>query len=322
MMEVIIIASLAAGIYLATWKEMAGFYAERAAEISVWTEGFRGSSEADIKAAAGRSGLRGEVNDHIRLLLQVTMGMGTGRSVKAFWMLSAVPGAVIFIMLIEKISLYLALSAALLAAGLPYGLLCLRLQKLRIDSSREGEILITELLNNYKISYFNMQQAIEETARTIEEAPNSKKLLFNLSRGLNTAAGNRRISTLLREFRLSLNTSWGNILASNMYFALASGTEVTEALTDLADTVKRARKVDEYARRENNEAHLILRYLAPLSYLLTAAGGIWYFGLTPEKFLYYQFRTEVGLTWFTISAVLYGTGLLLNGWLSKTKLDF
>ena len=51
MTEVIIIALLAAGIYLATWKEMAGFYAERAAEISVWTEGFRGSSEADIKAA-------------------------------------------------------------------------------------------------------------------------------------------------------------------------------------------------------------------------------------------------------------------------------
>lgn len=315
MTELVIIVLLGAGIFLATWKEMAVFYEERILSVSRWADGFKGSSDSVPKS-------ENALGSHIRLLLQVTMGMGTDRSVKAFWVLSAVPGAVIFFILIEKISLHLAVSAALLTAGMPYGLLRLKLQKLRIDSSREGEILVTELLNNYKICYFNMQQAIEETARTIEEAPNSKKLLFNLSRGLNTAAGGRRINMLLREFRLSLNTSWGNILAANMYFALASGIEVTEALTDLADTVKRARKVDEYARRENNEANLILRYLAPLSYFLTVAGGIWYFGLTPEKFLFYQFGTEVGLTWFTVSAVIYGTGLLLNGWLTKTKLDF
>ena len=166
-----------------------------------------------------------------------------------------------------------------------------------------------------------MQQAIEVTARVIEEAPNSRKLLFNLSRGLNTAGDGDRISRLLNEFRMSLNTSWGNILTNNMYFALVSGMEVTEALSDLAETIKRARKVDEYARRENNEAGLILKYLVPVSYFLTAAGGIGYFGLTPEKFLHYQFGTEVGLTWFTVSSVIYGAGLLLNGWLTRTKLD-
>lgn len=263
-----------------------------------------------------------EVNEHIRTLLQVTLGRGTDRMLKIFWCGSLIPGAAVFFSLAQKIPFALTVCAVLLTAGLPYGLLRLKLQKLRINSSREGEILITELLNNYKICFFNMQQAIEETARTIEDAPNSKRLLFNLSRGLNTAGGSRRINLLLKEFRLSINTSWGNILSNNMYFALASGLEVTEALSDLADTIKSARKIDEYARRENNEAGMMLRYLAPLSYFLTVAGGIWYFGLTPEKFIYYQFRTEVGLTWFTISSVVYGAGLLLNGWLTKTKLDF
>jgi len=322
MTELIIIGMLGAGIFLATLKEMDEFYSDRVQGVVRWRETFRGNGDTSGEHNGGTFGGKDVVNDHIRLLLQVTLGLGADRSVRAFWVISGVPGAAIFILLIKKIPFALTVCAALLAAGLPYGLLHLRLQKLRVRSSREGEILITELLNNYKICFFNMQQAVEETARTIEDAPNSKRILFNLSRGLNTAADSRRIKHLLREFRLSLNTSWGNILAGNMYFALASGIEVTEALTDLAETVKRARKVDEYARRENNEAQLMLRYLAPVSYFLTAAGGIWYFGLTPEKFLYYQFGTEVGLTWFTISSVIYGTGLLINGWLTKTKLDF
>ena len=179
---------------------------------------------------------------------------------------------------------------------------------------------MTELLENYKIHYCNMRQAIEQTASSIEEAPNSRRLLLNLTKGLNTAEKDR-IGSLLREFRLSINTSWGNILASNMGFALMSGVEVSEALADLADTVKRARRVDEFARRENNEAALILKYLAPVSYVLTAAAGVAFFGLSPEKFLYYQFKTEAGLTWFTISLIIYVAGVLLNACLSSAKLD-
>ena len=316
MIGVIMTILMGTGIFLATWNEMEVFYSERAGEVRNWLKGFTTEAKpAEVQRTKMPAGA------HLRLLLQITLGMGTERSLKAFWLLSVLPGAAVFIILFSKIPFALTVMAALLITGMPYGLLRLKLQKLRIESSREGEILLTELLNNYKICYFNMQQAIEETARTIEEAPNSRKLLFNLSKGLNTAGSGEHISRLLDEFRLSLNTSWGNILTNNMYFALVSGMEVTEALGDLAETIKQARKVDEYARRENNEAGLILKYLAPVSYFLTVAGGIGYFGLTPEKFLLYQFRTEVGLTWFTISAVIYGAGLLANGYLTKTKLD-
>ncbi|MBQ4649775.1 MAG: hypothetical protein IJB73_03630 [Firmicutes bacterium] len=316
MIEFIIIILVGAGIFLATWNEMETFYEERAGEVRNWLDSFRSGPEPVHVESTGM-----HAGAHLRLLLQITLGMGTERSLKAFWLLTVLPGAAVLLTLFRKIPFALAVLAALLTAGLPYGLLRLKLQRLRIESSREGEILLTELLNNYKICYFNMQQAIEVTARVIEEAPNSRKLLFNLSRGLNTAGDGDRISRLLNEFRMSLNTSWGNILTNNMYFALVSGMEVTEALSDLAETIKRARKVDEYARRENNEAGLILKYLVPVSYFLTAAGGIGYFGLTPEKFLHYQFGTEVGLTWFTISGVIYGAGLLANGWLTRTKLD-
>ena len=319
MIELILIAAMGAGIFIATLEEMEAFYEYAVAGIFRWLNGF--TTNTDTINIVKKESKKNPGIEHVRILLQITLGVGTERGMKAFWLLTILPCAAVLLYLIDKIPLTIATGAAALTACMPYGLLRLRLQRMRVESSREGEILLTELLNNYKINYKNMQHAIENTAKSIEDAPNSRKLLCNLSKGLNTAGSNKRIYELLNEFRLSIKTSWANILVDNMYFALVSGMEVTEALTDLTETIKQARKVDEYARRENTEAGLILKYLAPVSYFMTVAGGIWYFGLTPEKFLLYQFRTEAGLTWFTISSVIYGTGLLANGYLTKTKLD-
>lgn len=320
MAEILLLLLLLAGITVLSWDFLKALASKCREGLERWFLEFKEEKEAGQAGKRDSGTLWSGVYEHIRLLLQITLGMGTDRSIKAFVAVSLIPAAILSVFLIGKIPGKLAAAAALSGGFLPYALLRLRLQKIRVESSREGEILITELLENYKIKYCNMQQAIEATAVSIEEAPNSKRILFNLARGLNTAERSR-IAGLLNEFRLSINTSWGNILASNMGFALTSGVEVTEALTDLADTVKRARRVNEFARRENNEAAMILKYLAPAAYFLTVAGAIKLFGLSPEKFFYYQFRTEAGLTWFTISLIIYVAGVLLNACLSSTKLD-
>ena len=320
MMEILLLVLLAAGFIIIMWDsvtELAFLCRER---LKRWSIGFREESKDQRQIKKSKGMLEGRLYDHICFLLQITLGMGTARSIRAFASASFILAGGTLFSLFGKVPLPLSAGAAICTGLMPYRLLRLRLQKLRVNSSREGEILITELLENYKIEYFNMQQAIEKTASTIEDAPNSKRLLLNLAKGLNTAEKDR-IGNLLREFRLSINTSWGNILTTNMSFALTSGVEVTEALTDLADTIKQARRVNEFARRENNEAAMILKYLAPLTYLLTAAGGIKLFGITAEKFFYYQFETEAGLTWFTISIIIYAAGCLLNTCLSYAKLD-
>ena len=195
------------------------------------------------------------------------------------------------------------------------------MEKMRIKSSHEGEILLTELTNNYKINYYNMKEAIDKTALTIRDAPGSRKILTNLSRGLDRAGTERSISRLLEEFRLSINTSWSNTLKNLMFFSLVHGIRVDEALEDLSETLKSARKVEEYSKRENNESVMILKYLVPLTYLMTAIGGIKIFGLGTEKFLHYQFETEVGATWITILSVVYIISYMVNSFLSQNKLD-
>ena len=259
--------------------------------------------------------------EHIKTLLRVTLGKGNDAALRMFFFLSASPGIVVFALLSGKIAAPLCFGAVGFALLLPYALLRVKLQFIRVESSREGEILITELLENYKIHYFNMQRAIEASVADMEEAPNSRRLLFHLSKGINSAGSNEDLKRILDEFRLSINTSWSGILAANMYFALSSGIEVTNALTDLAGSVEMARKINEYARRENNEAKLMLKYLAPICYGLTAIGGIAFFNLSWKKFFIYQFQTTAGLTWFVLSVILYISGIMLFAYLSRGKLD-
>lgn len=259
--------------------------------------------------------------ESVKRLLQVTFALNSKTAFWGFWAASTVLPAVFLAGMITRAPIGTVVCAALFIAALPTIILLVRLQALRAASSKEGEILLTELLDNYKINYFNMQQAVEVTALSIEEAPNCKRLLFNLSKGLNRAAGSSEIKGFLQDFRFAIGTSWAGVLADNIYFALVSGVKVTAAMEDLIKTVSKAKEVEEYARRENNEATLILKYLAPGCYFLTVIGGIKYFGLTPREFFHYQFETEAGLGWFTACVLTYSIGMVAKKFLTKGKLD-
>ena len=106
-----------------------------------------------------------------------------------------------------------------------------------------------------------------------------------------------------------------------MYFALSSGIRVSDAMEDLINTINKARKVKEFSKRENNEGRIMLRYMAPFCYLMTIIGGIKYFGLSAEEFIYYQFMTTTGITWFVIVLILYILGIMARMFLIRNKLD-
>jgi hypothetical protein len=166
-----------------------------------------------------------------------------------------------------------------------------------------------------------MKEAIDKTAMSLKKAPGSRKILANLSRGLDRAGSEGSMMKLLEEFSLSINTSWSNTLKNLMYFALVHGIRVDEALEDLSGTLKSARAVEEFSKRENNESSMMIKYLVPLTYLMTVYAGVEFFGLGAEKFLEYQFQTEVGATWFTIFILVYTTSYIVNSFLSRNKLD-
>lgn len=276
----------------------------------------------EAKRTVSISGTTGDdFIETVRRMLQVTMGFKSRKAVYGLIAISAVSGVLTFMLLRIRIPVFLAYFASIFTFSIPILMLLCRLQTIRIENSKEGDIMVTDLIDNYKMNYFNMHQAIEVTAITIKEAPNSRKLLFNLSKGLNTASGGEEIRQLLKDFRFAIGTSWSGVMADNMYFALVSGIRVTDAMEDLKRTIEKARKVEEFSRRENNEGRLILKYMAPGCYLLTIAAAVNYFGLSLKEFLAYQFMTEAGMVWFTIALLTYGAGIVAKIFLSKNKLD-
>ncbi len=257
---------------------------------------------------------------HLSRLLQAALSMGTMRSVKGFVLLSLAQALLCFVLTVRLAACSIAMLAALAAMVTPYLILQCSLRAKRVAGSHEGEILVTELLNNYKINYCNMQQAIEVTAMHIEDAPNCRRLLLNLSKGLNRAAGNDDVLGLLQDFRFAIGTSWAGILTMNIYLGYVSGIRVTDALSDLARSMMKARQIEEYARRENSEGRLILRYLVPVCALLMLC-GVGAFGLPLGTFLHYQFGTGAGITWLTLWLVSYLAAIVAYLLLSKRKFD-
>lgn len=311
MIVVFLLAVFMAGAFIFTYDSMKDIYAALILIIKKAAETFKGTDLTD----------RSEMWERVRIVLGITLGMGKDRSVKAFFGLSGALSAVVMVVLAGKVSVWLNALAAVAAAFLPYILLRIKMEDMRFSGSHEGERMLAELTENYKINYYNMKEAIDKTAISLKKAPGSQKILANLSRGLDRAGSERSMMKLLEEFSLSINTSWANTLKNLMYFALVHGIRVDEALEDLSGTLKSARAVEEFSKRENNESSMMIKYLVPLTYLMTVYAGVEFFGLGAEKFLEYQFQTEVGATWFTIFILVYTTSYIVNSFLSRNKLD-
>ncbi len=302
---------LVSGLFILTYEGMKDIYSTAGAIIEKTAGSFKGTDLTD----------KGELWERVRIVLGITLGLGKDRAVRAFFVFSGILSSAAVTLLAGRVSLWLTALAAVTAAFTPYLMLRIKMEKMRISGSHEGEAMLAELTENYKLYYYNMKEAIDRTAISLKDAPGSKRILTNLSRGLDRAGSEKSIARMLEEFSLSINTSWSNTLKNLMYFSLIHGIRVEDALEDLSGTLKSARSVEEFAKRENNESSLILRFMVPLTYLMTVYTGVVFLGLGPERFLHYQFGTEVGATWFTIFIMVYAISYMVNSFLSKSKLD-
>ena len=214
-----------------------------------------------------------------------------------------------------------AVITGIFSALLPYLGLRLKLNQKRVSSSREGDTMLRELLSCYKIHDSNMKEAIEAAAAGLEGAPHAKRLLYDLAGGLNRSYTREDIRRELDVFRYSLDTAWGGALTQIIYFAMVRGIRVTDSLEDLTVSLIRSREVVEHAKRENSESVLMLRYLAPICYLLSVFCACRFFGFTPARFLHYQFGTKLGLEWFIILTGAFVLGTAVSAVLSREKMD-
>jgi len=260
---------------------------------------------------------------HIRLLLLLTLGRSDENSISYFLFLSVF---LIFVFLsvftgLFGVSIFFVLMSTFVGL-LPYIFLRFRLKSLQLRGSYEAEILLSELNNNYKISSFNMNSAIDKTIGTIKDSPISKKALFHLSLKIKEYRGSEELQAAVDGFVSAFDTEWATLLGMSVFESIASGTNVSVSLDDILASLKQVKSSVEKDKRANWEAFTMVKFIIPVVYILTVFLAVKYFGFTMGKFFYFQFNTALGIKLFIAIVVLSIISFCAMYVLSKPKFDY
>lgn len=260
---------------------------------------------------------------HIELLLSVTVELKTRYSIITFFMLSGFLFGISIIFLFKSnIHFFICLLISTIIGMFPYIILKIKLHNIRVSSSYEATHLITELINQYKINYFNMIEAIDKTILRLDEQPYSKKALFRLSIAVKQYCGKEELKEIINEFNYSINTSWSLLLANNIYMSIEYGDDVREALNDILRDLLDLKRINEKNRQYNHETYVMIKYIAPSFYFLSVFAMFGIFGFTVNKFIDFQFNNPIGLKFFLLIIFSILINYIIYFLIRRPKNDF
>ena len=260
---------------------------------------------------------------HLLMLISTITGKRSYSSVFVLFIVSVALFALtlVYLSLSGNFSI-LTVVLAIVSGCLPYFYLQLRLRSTRIAGSYEAEGLVTELINQYKINYFNMIEAIDKTIPFLNGYPYSKKSMFRLSLKIKDYASDAELDEAISEFIYAIDTEWATMLGINIYMAITDGANVTESLDDILQELKTLKSVVEKDKRKNNESFFMIRYFSIFILIFTVVCELFAFKIDINKILGFQFHTPIGVKLSVIILVLiiFNYGLLYL--FKKPKYDF
>lgn len=259
---------------------------------------------------------------HINMLLSIIFNTNNPLFTQIFFIITIGLFVFNFLILSKHSSVLFTLIFSIIISLLPYGYLQLRLRTIRVESSYEGERLITELINQYKINYFNMFEAIDKAIYYLKDSPHSQKLLFRLSLALKEYRTEEELQDILKEFTYAVDTEWIKMLSNNIYLAVEDGVNVVVSLEDILHELKNLKIDMEYNKRLNSEGFAIIKYLVPIFYFLSIYIAVKYFNFTLFKFIDYQINTNIGFKFFIVILILMLINYSIMIIFRKQKFDF
>lgn len=270
------------------------------------------------KKAAGKP--EGRLDRSLRYLLETAWGgrvsVGAFKSITSLlFLLFLIIGSAIF-----NYSTGLVMAAA--AGAAPFLLLRVKLERERSRASFEAEQLVVSILNKYRISRFNIEEALEAVIEDVADLPLTRKMLFHLLIKMRTTKNMEEIRDATRIFAYNIGTNWAKMLANNIFQAEAKGMNVVVSLEDILSQLREARVLAEERKRNNLESVILVTLFCPGIYLVFSYFAIEKFNLGLNGFLYQQFMTKQGLILFIYFLLLFFTGYLLLELVQNKKFDF
>lgn len=210
----------------------------------------------------------------------------------------------------------------LAAALLPFLMLRAGANALRRRSSEEGEALVANLLNQYRIHRFNLCEALEGVLAESSETKVSNRFLFPLLIQLRETGNPVIIQKACRRFADSTGTGWGRMLAYNIGLAAERGINVSAGLEDLLIQLREARVLAEERKRLNGETVRIVTFLVPVLYGTTVLISVSVLDMTPASFFRNQFCSPQGFPLFLCIAAMMLINLLILDAVGNQRFDF
>ncbi len=275
-----------------------------------------------VKLKFSSENKKSRLQKHIEMLLNITVGKSSKFSVQSFYFLTIALLTLSLFMLQRQSSLLFSILFSVGVALLPYVFLLVRLRIFRVKGSYEGELVVGEVLNQYKINYLNLSEALDRCIPYLALAPYSQKILVRLALQLKTVKSESELLDILDEFVFAIDTEWMKLLSNNFYLSLQDGLDISVSLADILSELQQARSQYEKSKRLNTESFSILKYLTPVMY----GGSVWMAvtmaDFTVAKFFDYQFNTATGFKMFFVLVSVFVVNLVIMVAFTKRKFDF
>ena len=276
----------------------------------------RNRLRARKKAMQGESKLYG----HLRKVLSASMKKPMDPGL--YLQVTIVLFILLFFIGLQNVSIFSAAVISVVISAMPYLLLRVRLESIRRKGSYEGERLITEFLNQYRICTGNIYRTIEQVVVVSAGTKICNRMLFQLLVEIRNTGDPERIKNASVRFSYGINTNWSRMLANNIRLAAENGTDITLALEDILIQLREARTMIEERKRMNAEASRMTIFLSPMLYCGTMFMSVKYLDLTLFKLIKNQFYTEQGFLLLLLIVFTFLINLMLIEFVNNQRFDY
>ena len=258
-----------------------------------------------------------------RLQWEQNMQLAFGRKARpeVFWAADAILFWSLWIPLLQLFSPVRAAVTALLGAAVPWWIYGMQLARARRRGSREGTLLVSELLRRYRLNGKNLFLAIEDTV-AIPELKVTEPLLYRMLLELRETGEDLRVKNATESLAGTLKTNWSRVLAHNLQAAALTGRDMTAAMEDLLVQLRDAERLAEERKRSNGESARMVNWFIPLLYPFTLLLSQNYLGLPMGQVLRNQLTTPAGVTLLITIVFLWTANGAALSLLTGKKYDF
>ena len=247
---------------------------------------------------------RAPLYEHIRRIIISIDDVFDEREIEtnifSFYIKTTLIFAVIFIVLLRyslmgKSFLHATLSSLLIAticSAIPYGILLNKLLMTQSNSSKDATIVVTTLLNKYRIYNFNMVTAIDATILALDESVITRRYLMRLSMRLKEYRSEKELIKILDEFSFAVNTNWIKMLSDAIFFAVNSKIDVTLSLNGIIKQIKLIDDIQNTGKRLNNEGFAMAKFLAPAMFIIMIWVSMKMMGMGIDEILFRQINGQ------------------------------